>query len=67
MPRLADNDGDGTHDCNDQCPSDSLKTKPGPCDCGVPDIGHDADMIPDCAEPRLYINLDGSLEFAAVV
>lgn len=32
-----DDDGDGTLNCDDQCPSDPLKIVPGVCGCGVVD------------------------------
>lgn len=39
-----DTDGDGTYDCNDLCPQDPNKIKPGVCGCGVVD-----GTCPDCA------------------
>lgn len=34
----ADTDGDGTSDCNDECPRDPNKTVAGDCGCGLPDV-----------------------------
>jgi outer membrane protein assembly factor BamB len=34
-----DADSDGVIDCLDGCPNDPLKTDPGLCGCGVPDVG----------------------------
>ena len=45
-----DTDGDGTPDCNDQCPDDPLKTEPGACGCGQADIDSDGDGTPDCSD-----------------
>ena len=44
----ADEDGDGTPDCNDGCPGDSNKVAPGACGCGTPDTDSDGDGTPDC-------------------
>ncbi|HEY0978750.1 MAG TPA: HYR domain-containing protein [Flavobacteriales bacterium] len=33
-----DSDGDSTSDCFDLCPNDPLKTVPGVCGCGTPDV-----------------------------
>ena len=41
-------DSDGTADCNDNCPNDSIKTEPGICGCGVVDNDSDDDGTPDC-------------------
>jgi len=43
-----DSDGDGTPDCNDNCPNDPNKTDPGICGCGVADTDSDGDGTPDC-------------------
>ena len=43
-----DSDGDGTPDCNDNCPNDPGKTEPGICGCGVADTDTDSDGIADC-------------------
>ena len=37
-------------DCDDLCPNDSLKTDPGICGCGVPDLDSDGDGKPDCMD-----------------
>ncbi len=34
----------------DLCPTDPLKTEPGRCGCGVPDLDSDGDRMPDCAD-----------------
>lgn len=43
-----DSDGDGTPDCTDGCPTDSLKIAPGICGCGVADADTDGDGTADC-------------------
>jgi hypothetical protein len=43
-----DSDGDGTPDCNDQCPANPLKTEPGACGCGQADIDSDGDGTMNC-------------------
>lgn len=43
-----DADDDGTVDCLDGCPDDPLKTEPGQCGCGLPDLG-------DCALPQVTV------------
>jgi len=43
-----DADDDGVIDCLDGCPNDPLKTDPGLCGCGVPDVG-------DCAPPEVTV------------
>jgi hypothetical protein len=43
-----DDDGDGTPNCQDGCPSDPSKTAPGQCGCGVPDTDTDNDGTADC-------------------
>jgi hypothetical protein len=45
-----DSDGDGTADCNDNCPNDAEKTEPGQCGCGNPDTDTDGDDIADCID-----------------
>ncbi len=45
-----DSDGDGVPDVVDGCPSDPLKTSPGPCGCGVVETDVDQDGIADCDE-----------------
>lgn len=46
--RGGDSDGDGTPDCDDNCPEDPNKTEPGGCGCGVADTDSDSDGTPDC-------------------
>lgn len=43
-----DDDGDGTADDMDYCPTDPNKTEPGTCGCGVADTDTDNDGTPDC-------------------
>jgi len=45
-----DSDGDGVPDCQDGCPNDVSKTKPGACGCGISDIDSDGDGVPDCVD-----------------
>jgi cysteine-rich repeat protein len=45
-----DSDGDGTADCNDDCPTDSGKSEPGLCGCGIEDSDDDSDGIEDCVD-----------------
>jgi len=45
-----DSDGDGTPDCNDNCPNDPSKTEPGICGCGTPDTDSDGDGTADCSD-----------------
>eukprot|EP00808_Paulinella_micropora_P029302 g18286.t1 len=45
---VADRDGDGVGDCNDECPDNANKTAPGQCECDYPDVHSDADGIADC-------------------
>ncbi|UCC31845.1 MAG: hypothetical protein JSU86_06120, partial [Phycisphaerales bacterium] len=45
-----DSDGDGLIDDCDGCPSDSEKTSPGVCGCGVLDVDSDSDTVPDCVD-----------------
>ncbi len=44
----ADNDNDGTPNCNDDCPNDANKIQAGKCGCGTPDTDSDNDGISDC-------------------
>ncbi len=44
----SDSDGDGTLDCNDNCPDDPNKTEPGICGCGESDVDSDNDGTADC-------------------
>jgi hypothetical protein len=50
-PCIPDADGDGTPDCNDQCPADPGKIAPGACGCGKPDIDANHNGVIDCVEP----------------
>ncbi|MHC4445770.1 MAG: thrombospondin type 3 repeat-containing protein, partial [Planctomycetota bacterium] len=45
---VADSDGDGVPDCEDNCPNDPNKTDAGACGCGVADTDSDSDGTPDC-------------------
>ncbi len=45
-----DSDGDGTNDCDDECPGDPLKTDAGTCGCGLEDIDADENGVLDCLE-----------------
>ncbi|MCC6953684.1 MAG: hypothetical protein IT290_06165 [Deltaproteobacteria bacterium] len=47
---LPDEDGDAAFDCNEECPSDPLKTVGGICGCGTPDVDSDGDTFLDCTE-----------------
>ena len=38
LPRLVDSDGDGSSDCDDQCPNDADKVAPGACGCGEVEV-----------------------------
>ena len=60
VTETGDQDGDGTLDCADFCPTDKAKTKPGVCGCGeveknVDDT--DKDGVADCIDRCPY---DGS-------
>jgi|GEM_PF-2437120 len=59
-PGQEDYDGDGTGNACDLCSADPLKTAPGDCGCGHPDIDANRDGVPDCKEPpagvRLYVD-----------
>ncbi len=50
-----DTDGDGTQDCNDECPEDPLKTTPGLCGCGIADTDSNADGQPDCLDADVAV------------
>lgn len=39
-----------TGEFGDACPSDDLKTSPGKCGCGVPDVDGDGDGVLDCED-----------------
>ncbi|MEK6642839.1 MAG: FG-GAP repeat protein [Planctomycetota bacterium] len=47
-----DSDGDGTRNCDDDCPNDASKIAPGVCGCGVADTDTDtdADGLSDCVD-----------------
>lgn len=45
-----DTDGDGTQNCDDQCPTDPEKTDPGDCGCGIVDIDSDNDGVSNCLD-----------------
>jgi hypothetical protein len=45
-----DTDADGYPDCEDGCVSDSQKSGPGICGCGVLDTDSDTDGTPDCKD-----------------
>ena len=46
-----DTDNDGTDDCLDGCPNDSMKTEPGICGCGVSDtLDTDSDGTVECID-----------------
>ena len=45
-----DSDNDGLIDACDGCPDDPLKTEPGICGCGIPDIDRDGDGVPECLD-----------------
>ncbi len=46
-----DSDADGIDGaCGDGCPNDPLKSTPGQCGCGVPDVDTDGDTVADCAD-----------------
>lgn len=47
---IKDSDGDGTIDCEDNCPDDPRKTEPGQCGCGVNEIDPDGDGIFECED-----------------
>ena len=46
--------GGATTECVDGCPTDTNKTEPGTCGCGVSDIDSDGDGTADCADPCPY-------------
>ena len=40
--------------CEDQCPEDAYKLKPGICGCGVDDTDSDRDGVADCKDECIY-------------
>ncbi len=46
----ADNDHDGTLNCEDGCPNDGAKTEAGQCGCGLPDTDSDGDTVANCVD-----------------
>ncbi|MSR40368.1 MAG: hypothetical protein EXS10_00480 [Phycisphaerales bacterium] len=52
----ADSDGDGVGNVCDGCPSDPLKTAPGVCGCGSPDVDTDGDGIKDCMDNCPFVS-----------
>ncbi len=46
----SDFDGDGTVDCDEECPFDPDKIEAGSCGCGVEDIDTDSDGSMDCID-----------------
>jgi hypothetical protein len=61
-----DNDGDGTANGADGCPTDTNKTDPGQCGCGNSDTDSDSDGVADCndqcpdADDSLDANSNGT-------
>ncbi|HWL95332.1 MAG TPA: proprotein convertase P-domain-containing protein, partial [Phycisphaerae bacterium] len=47
---LADTDGDGVSDIEDECADDAAKSAAGLCGCGVSDNDADDDGTPDCSD-----------------
>jgi hypothetical protein len=47
---FGDSDQDGVSDCDDRCPRDPSKTRPGTCGCGTPDTDRDGDHVADCKD-----------------
>gem|GEM_PF-3627993 len=45
-----DTDGDGYHNCEEECDNDPNKTEPGVCGCGVPDTDSDGDGTANCID-----------------
>jgi len=61
-PDQVDTDNDRVGDTCDACPTDSAKTAPGICGCGVADVDTDNDGVPDCQDNcPLISNADQSL------
>jgi len=47
---LQDTDDDGVPNAEDLCPTDSRKSSPGVCGCGLPDTDSDGDGTPNCED-----------------
>jgi hypothetical protein len=61
-----DLDGDGVRAARDECPYDAVKTAPGACGCGMPDVDADGDGSPDCAAPcRTFVRRGHTYRFCA--
>ncbi|MBK8267930.1 MAG: hypothetical protein IPK83_06335 [Planctomycetes bacterium] len=60
----ADVDGDGTVDCEDSCPEDTLKTESGLCGCGMDDADRNNDGQPDCTPTQGVLTDDDTGEQA---
>lgn len=56
--KVEDNDGDGTFNCDDNCPNDPNKTEPGICGCGFSDTDTDNNGTPDCNDPVVILYED---------
>jgi len=49
-----DDDGDGSDNCADGCPTDPVKVAPGVCGCFVADTDSDGDGAADCIDACLH-------------
>ena len=58
-----DSDGDGTEDCNDNCPDDPDKTEPGQCGCGEPDV--DGEVLQEEPDINYRLTTDDGYTFFA--
>ena len=45
---MADKDGDGVMDCEDECPHNPNKSEAGACGCDADDDDSDGDGVSDC-------------------
>jgi len=45
-----DSDGDGTFDCDDQCPDDFFNVTPGSCGCGFVNLDVNKDGVDECIQ-----------------